>query len=306
MGKRQAAERAVADTCLVQVCFDKVGKAQEGGDGYIFRLPVQVLRAVELLENTVMEDGYLVGDTESLGLVVGDEDSSDRKFLKNAADFAGQAVPEGSVEGAEWLIKKQQLRLGSKASGQCHPLALTARQFVDTAVAESLESHQFEHGLDPIVQFARRALLHFQAEGDVLPDIFMGEKGILLEHHAEISLVRWNGRDIAAAKVNGAGIIFFQTGDEPQQSGLARAGGTEQTEDLALLERKADIPEERRSLVAIAEVLHRQDVVWWCTHGLSPAAKRGGELRQASSLASNQKPEQVTSIRRVLMAIAWP
>lgn len=261
---------------LTEAAGDKVGKAQEGGNGLVLRMPIQPFRAVELLEDAVMQHGNLVGDAEGLGLVVGDEDGGDRKFLQDTADLAGEVVSQGSVKGAERFVEEQQLRLGGEAPGQGHPLPLATGKFIDTAITEYLQPHQMEHDLNPMEEFGRRAMLHLQAEGDVLPDIFVGKERVLLKHHAEIALMRGDVSDIPIAKGDSAGIFLLKTGDQAQQGGLAGAGRAKQAEDFALTERKADVPEKRGSLVTITEVFHQEDVVGVFAHGRLMQRNWGG------------------------------
>ena len=63
---------------------------------------------------------------------------------------------------------------------------------------------------------------------------FLGKERVLLKHHAEITLMRWDVPDIATAKGNSAGIFLLKTGNQAQQGGLAGAGRAKQTEDFAL------------------------------------------------------------------------
>lgn len=65
------------DVVVVYCSFNKVTKAEEAGDGGIYRFPVKVFRGVELLKVAVVEDSYFIGNTEGLGLIVGDKNGGD-------------------------------------------------------------------------------------------------------------------------------------------------------------------------------------------------------------------------------------
>ena len=67
------------DVVTVNCSFNKVTKAEESGDGSIYRLPVEVFRGVELLKAAVVEDRDLIGYAEGLGLIMGDKNGGDGK-----------------------------------------------------------------------------------------------------------------------------------------------------------------------------------------------------------------------------------
>ena len=54
--------------------------------------------------------------------------------------------------------------------------------------------------------------MHLQAKSDVFGDILVRKQGEILEHHAEVPFMRWNGRHILAGEPDLAGIGYFQPG----------------------------------------------------------------------------------------------
>ena len=72
---------------VVNSSFNEVTKTEEPGDGVIYRVPVEVLRGVELLKDAVMEDSDFIGNTKGLGLVVGDENGGYGQGFKYCPDL---------------------------------------------------------------------------------------------------------------------------------------------------------------------------------------------------------------------------
>ncbi len=85
---------ALAEHLHLAVVADPTGhavhRADELGDERRRRLPVDVLRGVELLELAGVHDADPVGDRQRLGLVVGDEQRRDPEPLLEAADLSTQ------------------------------------------------------------------------------------------------------------------------------------------------------------------------------------------------------------------------
>jgi hypothetical protein len=88
--------QALAEHLHLAVVADAPGqpvhRADELGDERRRRVPVDVLRRVELLEAAGVHDADPVGDRERLGLVVGDEQRGDPEPLLEAADLGAQLV----------------------------------------------------------------------------------------------------------------------------------------------------------------------------------------------------------------------
>src|SRR5262249_62062596 len=104
----------------------------------------------------------------------------------------------------------------------------------------SVEAHELERTFD----FARDFLLgepaRLEAVANVARDIEIGKHRIVLEHHAGVAPMRGNRVDAALAKQDAPAIELAESGDHPQQRGLAATGGTEQREELAVLDGKRD------------------------------------------------------------------
>src|SRR6201999_4198041 len=90
----------------------------------------------------------------------------------------------------------------------------------------------------------RAAAMGLQPEGDVLGDREVWKQGVVLEHHADIALVRRQARDVLAVELDRAAIDAEQAGDDAQQGGLAAARRAEQRDELALGDGEIDATQD--------------------------------------------------------------
>jgi hypothetical protein len=68
----------------------------------------------------------------------------------------------------------------------------------------------------------------------------MREEGVVLEDRVGVAEVRRHRRDVATGELDATGVRPLEAGDHPKQGGLARAGWTEQREELALIDDEVD------------------------------------------------------------------
>jgi hypothetical protein len=69
------------------------------------------------------------------------------------------------------------------------------------------------------------------------------EQRVVLEHHADVALVRRHADDLAVAEQDAAGVGPGEAGQHHQQRRLAGPGRSEQRQELAALDVEADVVE---------------------------------------------------------------
>src|SRR5262249_19026280 len=82
----------------------------------------------------------------------------------------------------------------------------------------------------------RRHFLHPQAELDVLRHILVRKKSVALEHHAEAAVARLEIVDHAPVDADFARGRVLETGNHAQRRRLAAAGGTDEGDELAVVD----------------------------------------------------------------------
>src|SRR5205814_7349775 len=126
------------------------------------------------------------------------------------------------------------------------------------AVLEAFEPDHFQCAADALSSLAPWNAFDLEPVADVVGNRHVREERVVLEHGVGLAGV-WRQRgDVAPAELDAAGVGTFETGDEPQQRRLARPGGSEQREELALVHLEIDAVGRDDGPIALADALQPQ------------------------------------------------
>src|SRR6266496_1276679 len=100
------------------------------------------------------------------------------------------------------------------------------------------QAHPFERLLDPRGDVVRLDLASAQTVGDIASHGEVGKDRIVLEDHAGVAMMRWQGIYASVVEPYAAGFDLGKAGDHSQQRGLAASGRSEKGEQLSLLDRR--------------------------------------------------------------------
>ncbi len=162
------------------------------------------------------------------------------------------------IERTEGLVEQQQVRLDRQRPRQRHALALATAQLRGVACTQAIQLHALEQLIhafgDLRAAGPARARAHAQAEGDVFRDSHVTEQGVVLEHQPDAALACRYARQVATVLQQRSRVGSVQSGQDAQQRGLARAGRTEQGDELALAQRQAHVVQRGEFVEAAREV----------------------------------------------------
>ncbi|MCY1537219.1 hypothetical protein D9M68_727070 [compost metagenome] len=213
-----------------------------------------------------MEHGHPVGHGQGFALVVGHVDHSDAEALMDVLDFHLHVFAQLLVEGAEGLVHQHQLRLEDQRAGQGDALLLATGKLAGVAVAEGVQLDHGQRALDPLAGVGLAQAAHREREGQVLGHRHVREQCVVLEHHADVTLVRGHVVDRATAQQDLAIGGGFEPGEHHQAGGLAGAGRPEQGEELAFANVQVEVFDDQG--LAVVALLHAakadQDVAAFC------------------------------------------
>ena len=167
---------------------------------------VQLVGRADLLDRAVVDHHDLVGDLHRLLLVVGDEHRGDVHLVVQPAQPVAQLLADLRVERAERLVEQQHLRLDGERTGQRHALALAAGQLRRVAVGELLQVDELEQLVDPRLDLRLRPLADLQAERDVAAHGHVLERRVVLEHEADVALLRRQPGRVGAGDLDDPGV----------------------------------------------------------------------------------------------------
>ena len=146
----------------------------------------------------------------------------------------GPRRPYAIVAG---LVEEQRSRFHCQRAGQGHPLALSSGELAGIAMREPADLDQLEKVVHAAFYLrlprAPRPWPDAQAESDILENGHVSEQCVVLEDQPDVPFLGGLAGDVLAAESDGALVGTFQSGQYPQQRGLARSGRAEQGQELA-------------------------------------------------------------------------
>ena len=152
-------------------------------------------------------------------------------------------LSELEVEGGERLVQQQHLRLVHERAGDGDALLLAAGEARHGALFKALERHERQHLGHGLLNLGLRHLLLAQGEGHVFKHVQVREEGIALEHGVDVALVGRQAVDVLAHKDHVAAVRGLKAADDAQQRRLAAARGTEQGDELIVVDVEIDVVE---------------------------------------------------------------
>ena len=273
---RQRSERGGRHRAL-DSAGDQVGVTEEPGDAGIPWVGIEVLGAPGLADPAVTDDGDLFGQGESFVLIVGDEERGGALLPQHALDIGAHARTKAGVQGGEGLVEQDDARLDGQGAGQGHPLLLAAGQLMGIPAAQAAEA---DH-LQELLEVPGPALLAGYAEGHVAQHVQVREERTLLGDVADASPLGGHEPatvvDHVLAEDDGPPVRSLETGQHPQQGGLATARRSEDGGQGALGDGEVDPGQDGvgpERLVEVGDVETGHDV---------PSARLGSRSNQRPS-----------------------
>ena len=137
------------------------------------------------MESAIVHDTDTIPEGERLVMIVRDMDRGSAGCVEHGGQFADEAVTKMTVERSERFVEQQHPGRGSERPSERNTLRLTARECRDRSPFVAGETDQLEKFGNPLPPGGRIDVVHPKPELDVLPDISVREKGVILEHQAE-------------------------------------------------------------------------------------------------------------------------
>ncbi|MNM81045.1 hypothetical protein D3C81_930320 [compost metagenome] len=155
-------------------------------------------------------------------------------------DLDARLHAQGRVEVRQRLVEQEHFRVAHDGAADGHALALAARQFLRRALQVFAQIEDGGRLVDFLADDGRIDTGQLQRERHVLEHRHVRVQRIRLEHHRQVALGRWQGRDVAPVERQLAAVDRFQARDQAQQGRLAAAGRSHEDDELALLDFQVD------------------------------------------------------------------
>src|SRR6188508_466194 len=197
------------------VGVEKVADAEEPGHEVGRRSLVQLLWRPQLLDVAVPHDGDAIGHRHRLLLVVGHEDERDPDLTLDPLELDLHLLAELQVEGTEWLVEEEDLRVIHQSACERNALLLAARELARLALLVAGQLDKVEHEPDLVADLVRRRLAATESEGDVLEDAEVREERVVLEDGVRRALEGRQIGDVLVAEEDPSGRGFLEPADHP-------------------------------------------------------------------------------------------
>ena len=148
-------------------------------------------------------------------------------------DLELKPLPQLLVERPERFVHQQERRIKDDGACQCHALLLAPGQFTRIAMGEVGHLDHVQRAFHAHLALGRADASERQRIGDVAVDLHVGEERVVLEHHADVALVRRHADQALSAYPQCATIQVRKAGYQVQRRGLARAARSKQRHELA-------------------------------------------------------------------------
>lgn len=133
-----------------------------------------------------------------------------------------------AFQRGERLVEQHEVRADGERPGQRHPLRLTAGDLVGHPIGEALQADEVQHLGDPLPTVPPA-----DGESDVVGHAQVREEGPLLGDERDPAMLRGQRGEVAAPQPDAARVRAGEARDDPQQSGLAASGPTEDGRQVA-------------------------------------------------------------------------
>ena len=165
--------------------FDDIGVPEYSSNDERPRCGPDLRRRIDLVQPTIVHDTDTIPEGERLVMIVRDMDRCGAGCVEHGGQFSDEPIAKMTVERSERFVEQQHPGRRSERPSERNTLRLTARECRDRSPFVASETDQLEEFDDPRPPGARIDVVHPKPELDVLPDISVREKGVILEHQAE-------------------------------------------------------------------------------------------------------------------------
>ena len=285
--RRQAQGVPVNDELtLFDAPGDRVGAPDELEHGSRHRCAIDGFRGVDLLDPAVAHHHHAVGQLQRLLLVVGHEQHRLLGLFVQSPQPAPQLDAHLRIERTERFVEQEHARVDRQCTRQRDTLLLPARQLVGIAVAVFGQLHQRQQLVDPPADGrlvgTTRPRTAAQAERHVAGDVHVLEERVMLEDEADVAFAQAQPGRVVVAEHHVAAVRVQQPCDDPQQRGLAGAGGAEQRDEFSRCDVQVDVVQRRDAGVVLGElsdVKVHDGCRLWVWVGMSTRVSRMRTLR---------------------------
>ena len=145
------------------------------------------------------------------------------------------------IQVRERFVQQEHLRFTHDGTPKCDTLALTSREFFRLALEILPQPEDVRRLLDTLLYLLFGNVAEFETKSHVVEDRHVGIEGVVLENHGDVAVFWVNAIDNPFTDVQFPLGDFLQPGYHTQTGTLATTGGTNQDQELLVLDIQVDV-----------------------------------------------------------------
>src|SRR5215471_2095829 len=189
--------------------------ADETSYKLILRLIVHLHGGTDLLDKTVPHDHDTVPHGHGFHLVMGHVNHRGIETVVQFDKLGPHVDAQFGIEVTQRLIKEEDLWLPYNGSPHGDTLSLTTGELLGLAVQQIANAENVRRSFDPASNFVLGSAAQLEREGHVFVHRHVGIEGVVLKHHGDIAVFRWDIVHQTVANVNFSRRDVFQPGHHP-------------------------------------------------------------------------------------------
>ena len=148
---------------------------------------------------------------------------------------------EFRVEVRERLVHQEDLRLANDGAAHRHSLTLATGQRLGLAIEVRLEIEHLRDLFDAGADLRLVGSGELERKTHVLGHRHVRVQRVVLEDHRDVALFRLLTGDVAVADEDASTVDVFEPGEHAQGGRLSAAGGSDEDEELAVLDLEVEL-----------------------------------------------------------------
>ena len=215
--------------------------ADKASNEGIHRMGIEFPRRSDLLNATVVEHGDALAERHRLCLIVGDVNGGDAEPPMEPHQFDTHLDAQLGVEVGQRLIHQEGARMPDNGAAHRHALALTTGKLTGFARQQRRDAEHGGNLSNAAVDLRLAEILHAQRETDIVPHIHVRVERVILEHHRDIAILRFQSVHRLAANADFAGRNLLKSSHHAQRGRLTAPRWADEYHELAVLDLQAEI-----------------------------------------------------------------
>ena len=206
----------------------------ESRDERVHWFLVELLRAVDLLENTLVEHRHAIAHRHSLDLIVGHVHRGDLQVMLKFHDLRAGLHAELRIQVGERLVHQEHLRFPHDGTTHGDALALATGQILGLAIQQLLQAQNLCCVIHATRDFRLGPLGDLQCKTHVFAHRHVRVEGIVLKDHRDVPVLRLGTGDVLTPDGNPATGRILQAGKGTQRRGLPTSRRANEDEEFAV------------------------------------------------------------------------